>query len=182
RPNMPAGRQEEAGGKDQSFIGMGYAFDLKSPADRAPLAILNSIISDRMQFQLREKEGLAYTLGSSVNFQSNWGVWAATMGTGPQNLIRAEAGIKEQLARAMKEKFTERDVEKARNAYLGRQMLRSLSRINQTYLMGLAEFRGEGAQSYRKWAQEVGQVKADEVIRVAREYLRTEGLTVAIVK
>jgi len=182
RPNLPASRQEEAGGKDQSFIGIGYTFDVKDPADRAPLAILNAIISDRMQFQLREKEGLAYTLGSSVNFQSNWGVWMATMGTGPQNLVRAEAGIKEQIAKASKEKFAPRDVEKARNAYLGRQMLRSLSRINQTYLMGLAEFRGEGAQSYRKWVQDVGTVNAEEVTRVAREYLRTDGLTVAVVK
>ncbi len=182
RPNLPASRQEEAGGKDQSFIGIGYTFDLKNPADRAPLAILNAIISDRMQFQLREKEGLAYTLGSSVNFQFNWGVWMATMGTGPQNLVRAEAGIKEQLVKASKEKFADRDVEKARNAYLGRQMLRSLSRINQTYLMGLAEFRGEGAQSYRKWAEDIGKVTAGEVSRVAKEYLRTEGLTAAIVR
>jgi len=182
RPTVPPARQEQPGGKEQSYLAMGYTFDLKSPADRAPLTILNAIISDRMQFQLREKEGLAYTLGSAVNFTDSWGVWSAGMGTSPQNLARAEAGILDQVRKASKEKFLEHDVEKARNAYLGRQMLRSLSRINQAYQMGLGESTGEGSESYRKWVEDLKRVIAADVSRAAKQYLHADGMTVAIVR
>ncbi len=182
RPVLPAAQQEKAGGKEQSYLAMGYSFDLASPQDQAPLAILNAIISDRMQFQLREKEGLAYTLGSSVNFYSGWGVWAATIGTGPQNLERAQEGIRAELDRAAAEKFLDQDVAKARNAYLGRQLMRGLSRINQAYQMGLGELRGEGAYRYAAWLQELQQVTAADLARVARQYLTSKALSIAIMR
>ncbi|RJP74477.1 MAG: insulinase family protein [Candidatus Zixiibacteriota bacterium] len=182
QPAAAAARQEEAGGKEQSYLGMGYSFALANPADQAPLSILNAILSERMQFQLREKEGLAYTLGSSVNFYPGWGVWAAAMGTGPQNLVRAEEGIREQVKKAAKEKFRETDVAKARNAYLGRQLLRGLSRINQAYQMGLGEFRGEGFDSYRERLEEIRRVTVEDVNRVARQYLNPEGMSLVVVR
>ncbi len=182
RPSTHSRREEQTGGKEQSYLSLGYTFDLKQPEDRAPLTILNAILSDRMQFQLREKEGLAYTLGSSIAFYPGWGVWSAAMGTGPQNLTRAEQGILEEVSRAKKETFTERDVQKAKNAYLGRLLLRGLSRINQAYQMGLGIFRGEGVHDYHGWILSLQNVSPSEVTRVAREYLKTDGMTIAIVK
>ena len=188
RPEVAAQRQEETGrkaltsGKEQSFLAMGYTFDLNDPADRAPLAILNYIISNRMQFQLREREGLAYTLGSSVSFQDGWGVWYATMGTGPQNLKRAEQGIIAEVRKAAKGNFTDEDVAKARNAYLGRLAMRGLTRINRAYLMGLGELRGEGIDRHDVWISELRSVKSSDVRRVARQYLKTDDMTVAIVR
>lgn len=182
RPASIPRREEQTGGKEQSYLSMGYTFDLKQPEDRAPLTILNAVLSDRMQFQLREKEGLAYTLGSSIAFYSGWGLWSAGMGTGPQNLLRAEQGILEEVSRAKKETFVERDVQKAKNAYLGRLLLRGLSRINQAYQMGLGIFKGEGISDYILWVQSLQNVSPTEVTRVAQEYLKTEGMTVAVVK
>jgi predicted Zn-dependent peptidase len=181
-PDTTPRREEKPGGKDQSYLGMGYAFAVESEADQAPLSILNAIVSDRMQFQLREKEGLAYTLGSSVSFFDNWGVWGATMGTGPQNLQRAEAGIKEEVSKASSETFTDHDVTKARNASLGRSMMRSLSRLNQAYQMGVGLLRGKGADYYENWNHSLSAVNAGEVNRVAGKYLTDKRMTVAIVK
>ena len=146
------------------------------------MTILNTIISERMQFQLREREGLAYSLGSSVSFYGDWGVWAASMGTGPQNLERAEEGIIEEVIKAAAEEYTEHDVEKARNAYLGRMAMRSLTRINNAYLMGLNELRGEGADRFNRWIEELRAVTAANVTRVAQQYLQTQNMTVAIVR
>ncbi|MCX6640863.1 MAG: pitrilysin family protein [bacterium] len=182
RPQVAPKRAEQAGGKEQSYLAMGYNFELKNPADRAPLAILNAIISDRMQFQLREKEGLAYTLGSAISFHSGWGVWEANIGTKPVNLQRAEEGITEQVKRAAKEKFSDRDVDKAKNAYLGRLSMRSLTRISQAYQMGLGELSGDQWNRAVCWREELGKVTASEVDRVARLYLKTDGLSVAIVR
>jgi predicted Zn-dependent peptidase len=182
RPTASPRREEQTGGKEQSYLSLGYTFELKQPEDRAPLTILNAILSERMQFQLREKEGLAYTLGSSISFYPGWGVWTAGMGTGPQNLVRAEQGILEEVSRAKKETFTEHDVQKAKNAYLGRLLLRGLSRINQAYQMGWGLFKGEGVHDYSAWIQNLQNVSPSEVTRVAREYLKTDGMTVAIVK
>ena len=182
RPAEPPKREEQEGGKEQSYLAMGYVFDLDDPGDRAPLAIANAILSERMQFQLREREGLAYSLGSSVNIHAGWGVWSASMGTGPQNLERAELGIMQEIRRAAKGKFSDQNVQKARNAYLGRLAMRTLTRINQAYLMGWGEFQGEGSDRHQAWIQELHQVTTDDVNRVARRYLTADGLTTAILR
>jgi predicted Zn-dependent peptidase len=182
QPDSTPRREEKTGGKEQSYLGMGYAFPLQSENDQAPLTILNAIVSDRMQFQLREKEGLAYTLGSSVNFFDKWGLWAATMGTGPQNLERGEAGIRDEVRKAATETFSDRDVTKAVNASMGRQMMRSLARINQAYMMGMSEMRGKGPEYYDAFNKKLAGVTSGEVNRVAGQYLTDKRMTVAIVK
>ncbi len=181
-PRLEPAREEISGGKKQSYLAMGYVFALTDAKDKAPLSILNALLSNRLQFQLREREGLAYTLGSAVKFYGDWGVWYASMGTSPQNLERAEAGIIEEIERALGGGFDEEEVTKAKNAYLGRQAMRTLTRANRAYYMGLAELHGESSDARRKWIAELKEVTAADVERVAPRYLKTEGLTVAIVR
>ncbi len=181
-PLQAAKRAEETGGKEQSYLAMGYVFDLDDPEDRAPLTIMNSIISDRMQFQLREREGLAYSLGSSVGFHGSWGSWSAGIGTGSQNLARAEDGILEEVIKAAKGNFSEEEVAKARNAYSGRMAMRSLTRANRAYLMGLGELRGEGVDRHFRWLDDIRAVTSDDVARVAKRYLKSDRMTTAIVR
>ena len=64
----------------------------------------------------------------------------------------------------------------------GRMAMRSLTRINNAYLMGLHELRGEGFERHGQWIKELRAVTAEEVTRVARQYLQTEKITVAIVR
>jgi predicted Zn-dependent peptidase len=181
-PGLEPARKEISGGKKQSYLAMGYSFAVADPADKAPLAILNALLSNRMQFQLREREGLAYTLGSSVRFYGDWGVWYATMGTSPQNLERAEAGIIEEIERALNGGFDREEVTKARNAYLGRQAMRTLTRANRAYYMGLAELHGKASDQRQKWIGELQKVTVEDLERVAPLYLKSQGLTVAIVR
>ncbi|TKJ40072.1 hypothetical protein CEE37_10060 [candidate division LCP-89 bacterium B3_LCP] len=181
-PNTQPVRVDEVGGKEQSYLALGYRFSIDDPKDRAPLTILNSIISERIQFQLREREGLAYSIGSSIGFNDDWAVWAASMGTGPQNLERAEEGIMQEFKKVIKSKLTAYDIDKARNAYLGRLLLRGLTRVNQAYLMGLGEFHGEGVDRHQNWINELKEVTLEDVKRVAKQYMTTEGWTTAILR
>lgn len=182
RPEFSPSRKEQEGGKEQSYLAMGAIFDLLSPKDRAPLTLMNAILSDRLQFQLREREGLAYSIGSSISFHDNWGVWAASMGTGSHNLQHAEAGIREQIHLTARERLTDHDVEKAKNAYLGRLLLRGLTRINQAYLMGLGELYGEGVNWNEDRIEELRQVTKEDIKRVVKMYMTEEELTVVIVR
>ncbi|MFH1734048.1 MAG: pitrilysin family protein [bacterium] len=182
KPVFEARREEITGGKEQSYLAMGYSFDLIDAADKAPLTIMNSILSDRMQFQLREKEGLAYSLGSSVSFHDDWAVWGARIGTGSQNLARAEEGIIEQVNELQKANLSDDDIVKARNAYLGRLAMRGLTRVNRAYMMGLNELRGQPLDQYNQWMDQLRAVTLSDVQRVMKQYLRADNMTVAIVK
>jgi predicted Zn-dependent peptidase len=104
------------------------------------------------------------------------------MGTGPQNLERAEEGILEEVRKAATEEYSDQDVERARNAYLRRMAMRRLTRISNAYLMGLYELRGEGSDRHNRWIDELRAVATEEVTRVARHYLQSDNMTVAIVR
>jgi len=182
KPEFKAQREEIEGGKEQSYLAMGYIFDVADPTDKAPLTIMNSILSDRMQFQLREKEGLAYSLGSSVSFHGDWGVWSASIGTGSQNLARAEEGIIEQIDELKKAELTDKNIIKARNAYLGRLAMRGLTRVNRAYMMGLDELRGMPLDRYDRWMEQLRGVTLGDVERVMKQYLRDDKMAIAVVK
>lgn len=125
----------EKSGKQQSYIYYGYLFEL-AEEDRIPLKIMNQLLSERLGFNLREKKGLAYSIGSSVSFQGDYGWLVASMGTRPERLNEAKEGIIEEIDKLKKEKLTEKEVQKNINALVGRILMRRLPRVNQAYFMG----------------------------------------------
>jgi len=82
----------------------------------------------RLARRIREKEGLSYSVGSwlSASAQDQAGEFGVYAIYAPQNRARVEAAIKEELARALDEGFTQAEVEDARKGLLqARKMARN---------------------------------------------------------
>ena len=181
-PVSQIGEYKEKLGKKQSYIYLGYLIEEIPEENRAPLAVANSILSDKMQFQLRERQGLAYSLGSSVSLQEGWGYFLVQMGTGPENIETALAGIKEQISLASKGKFSEKDVTKAVNFYMGRRNMRLLTSINRAYYMGIYAMEDKPLDSARKWLEKIKAVTYEDARACAKEYFKTEDLVIVVVE
>ncbi|MFQ5639059.1 MAG: M16 family metallopeptidase [bacterium] len=171
----------EKKGKQQSYIYCGTLFEVAAE-DRIPLAIMNRLLSDRLGFNLREKKGLAYSIGSSVNFQGNYGWLVATMGTRPERLDEAQAGIIEEMNKLKQEQLTEKEVQKTVNALVGRILMRRLPRVNQAYFMGLFEFDGLGYDYYEPYLENLKAVTLADVQRVIGKYLQTKDYVMMVVE
>ncbi len=74
----------------------------------------------RLGARIRQKEGLSYGVGSSLSVDaldraSAWTVYAIAA---PQNVAKVEAAFKEELARALKDGFTEEELKAAKSGFL----------------------------------------------------------------
>lgn len=90
-------------------------------------------LSNRLVDRLRQKEGLSYGVGSHVKLPQfgNRSTWMMSAIVAPQNLLKAEACAKEEIARALKDGFTETEVKEAVKGILDS---RAVSRAQDDYL------------------------------------------------
>jgi zinc protease len=77
-------------------------------------------LKNRLADRLRQKEGFSYGVGSFVNTSSQDPVtsWQAYAIYAPQNMARLEAAFQEELQKALKDGFTQEELEFARNTWL----------------------------------------------------------------
>ena len=148
---------------------MGRVFDV-DPGDRWALIVAVRIASGRMQQDLRETRGLAYSLGSSVGYYGDRAVVTASMGTRPENLDEAEAGMRSYLFGADMEATTD-EIETAVNGYLSRMRMRRITSMGQAFNVGRDLFLKGGIDYAEREAAGLTSVTAQDVTRVAKRYL-----------
>ena len=97
--------------------------------------ILGQDTNSRLWQRVREKDGLSYGVGSSVAWSSHEpnSIWQAEASFAPQNQARVEAAFREEVARALKDGFTQRELDEARKGLLG---ARQLARAQDAVLAG----------------------------------------------
>lgn len=93
--------------------------------DYAALKMANEIfgggfLNSRLANRLRQKDGLSYGAGSffSVSSYDENATFGAYAIAAPENLPRVEIGFKEELERALKDGFTQEELDKARDGVL----------------------------------------------------------------
>jgi len=167
--------------KEQVYIYLGEPMPgIKSP-DAYALDLMNSILSSRLGLNLREIKGLAYSVGSSINFDKDFGWFIASIGTRPQNYQQALDGILAEMKKIKEEKVTPDELEKAKNGIWGSMLFYRLSRISQAYYMAVNEFKGVGYDYDDKYIESLRKVTIDQVKQSAEKYLNTENYVLAVV-
>jgi predicted Zn-dependent peptidase len=114
------------------------------PADAMPdLEVWNAALSSRIQFQLREREGLAYSIGSSVERLDNGTLlWVASAGTSVASVPRILQGFEQELGGALAHAPDSVEVRKQGAQIYGRSLMRRATRMNRAYAAGLAAIDG----------------------------------------
>jgi zinc protease len=136
--------------KANAFFVAGFNLNLRDDSPDYPALVLGNymlgggFLNSRIATRLRQKEGLSYGTGSSVQVSSldQWGRFTATAIYAPQNVERLEAAFKEELARMLKDGFTAEEVAAAKSGWLqSRQVSRAqdnelASRLNNYLFLG----------------------------------------------
>ncbi|MBM3328794.1 MAG: insulinase family protein [Calditrichaeota bacterium] len=180
-------------GRAQGAVVMGKVIRGIDPADRAALVLANAWLSDRMGTVLREQRGLAYSLGSSLSLHASLmasdrssvslgAVWEITLATRPENLDRAEAGIRELLDEFDVHAFKDEEVERLVAAISGRALMRDMSRIGQAWSMATGDYYWGDPEARTHLIEALKKVDSEGVGAVVRRYLTGDGLTTVMVK
>ena len=137
----------------QAGIIIGDVISDFDPKDRAALYVANSILSSQIVFELRERQGLAYRLGSSISYVGDKGI-----------LLEIEK-LNQQLPDSTQ-------VNMAINQILGQRGMRQLLSVGQTYLMGLGYFQQNDVEAYFSFGQLIKQVSTKDVHEAINRYLK----------
>lgn len=166
-------------GKQQSYIAVANVCEV-SEDDLPALYILENIFNDRLAFNLREKQGLAYSIGMGFHKYHGAQWYRITMGTRPENIDRAIAGIREEI-RAIKEAtFDMEEVQKTINAMLGRRGMRRLDRVSQAYYISMKVLDGKEPEADDREAEKLKKVTVQDVERLARQVFKSDNYLVVI--
>lgn len=181
-PRTTASRAEEITlGATQSWIGLARVFDVPD-ADRAALRVAVSILSDRLAFDLRETRGLAYSIGAALRPWGDAMRLDLTMGTRPDNIETAVAGLTDALRAFQETPPSADEVARAVEAMRGRALMRRMTRISLAYEATLEMLRGEAQGDERRAIEALSAVDADRVRDATRRYLAPEPLVRVVVR
>ncbi len=167
--------------KSQSYIRLAKLIKIE-PKDKIVLNLISYILSERMAFELRERQGLAYSLGAGFSSYNSHALFGASIGTTIGTVEKAKAGIFKEIEGFKKTEIRGEDLERAVNKYISSELMRGLSRINQCYYTGLAEFHKKGIDYQKRLLADLKTVKLDEINRAKVRYLNIENMIEVVVK
>ena len=110
---------------------------MKTDRERAAAVLWASRISNRIAFQLREKEGLAYSIGAGISEIGGNEFLAIHMGTGPETVASAAKRIPEMINVLRKEPVGDDELIRLKNSVLIKRRMRRLMNINKAFFAGL---------------------------------------------
>lgn len=177
-PSAPVNVDETAGG-ERSYLFWGFVKDIEK-SDVAALKALSLILSDKIIFDVREKQGMAYRMSATANVKKDKALFYISLGTRPQNADVLIPQFPQLMSKEILGELTKEDVQKAVNMYLGRMMFRRLSSINQAYYLGTSLFFHDDMNHDQETLDALKKVSLEDVNRVAEKYL-TPDQTISIV-
>ena len=156
-----------------------------SDADYPALILANHILgsggSSRLWKRIRESEGLSYDVRSWIqwsNFEAN-SAWMSSAIFAPQNLAKVEAAFREELARALKDGFTDKELAEARQSMLS---FRKLSRAQDGALaQALASnlYLGRSYLISQRIDEALQKLTLGEVNAALRRYVKPDQLVIS---
>ncbi|GBE14568.1 MAG TPA: insulinase family protein [Proteobacteria bacterium] len=168
-------------GKPQGALALGALGPGVDPGDRPAMAVVSGLLNQRLYKNLREKEGLAYSVGASVGDLYGRDLFVLSMGTSPEKMERARVDARREIDGAKFLEVTPAELKNMVNAMTGRLQMRMMSSINRAFYLGLAKRNGlkhTFGDDYRKILLDLTPA---DVKRAAAKYIPDSDLLVEVV-
>ena len=140
--DIPAATQSfETPDKANAFFIAAQSLNMRDDDPDYPALVLGNymlgggFLNSRLAVRIRQKDGLSYGVGSQLGagaLDKN-GQFAAFAIYAPQNVTKLEAAFKEEMARMLKDGFTEEEIKQAKSGWL---QSRQVSRAQDNELAG----------------------------------------------
>ena len=169
---------------DQAHICLGLPGISLTDPDRYALAILNGVLGDgmssRLFLNLREEQGLAYDVSSSLNHFRDCGSLVVYCGVEPRKAPEAVKAVVHELA-GMLAPVPAAELNKAREYTKGRLLLRMEDTRSVAAWLGAQELLLGRVSTIDETVQTIDAVTAEDVARVGSRLLNPDKLRLAVV-
>ena len=165
----------------RSYLFWGFTTKI-DPEDAPALQALSLMLSDRIVFDIREKQGLAYNMSAGIDVENDKALFYISQGTRPENvdvLIPQYPGFFNPSA---VDTLKEEELQKSVNMYLGRMMFRRLSSINKAYYLANSDYFHNDFNYDKHFLEELKNVKLADVKNAAKKYMNAENTVTIVVR
>lgn len=135
--------------------------------------------SSRLYGQLREKRGLAHFISAFSYVPAQPGLFGVEATTDPAKRREAEAAVREIIAEVQREGISAPELEKAKKLVLSNQLNALVTMRGQASDLGSNWLLTGNLDFSRDYLESIQRVQAQDIIRVARQYLREDSCTLS---
>jgi len=170
--------------KAQTHLVLGFPGARVTDPWRRVLDVMSTVLSGqsgRLFLELRDKQSLAYSVSSMSVEGIDPGYFAVYMGTSPEKVETALAGMRRELSRLRDEPVSDAELSRAKEHLIGVHEIGLQRNGARAATMALDALYGLGAEAYLKYAEEIAAIGAKEVQEVARRVLDFETSALSVV-
>ncbi|HEX9331042.1 MAG TPA: pitrilysin family protein [Anaerolineales bacterium] len=172
-------------GKSQSDLIIGTNGPMRRDPEFMSASIGNNILGQfgmmgRIGDVVREKSGLAYYAYSSLNAGIGPGSWEVNAGVSPQNVKKASELIVDELKRFVQDGVTADELADTKANFIGRLPISLESNGGVANALLNIERHNLGLDYYRRYADLVTEVTAEDVLSTARKFIDPDKLVIAV--
>ena len=160
---------------NQAQIFQGWLFPTITSKEYPQIILINTILgasglSSRLFLELREKQGLAYTVRSVFDpfmLSGNFFVYIATE---PKNIQTSINGFEKEMNKIMTEIISDEELENAKNNAIGKRQFYQETNLLEASLKGYYEYLGLGFDFEDGLIEAMKNVTKEEIIETASKY------------
>ncbi len=161
---------EKSGGGERSYLFWGFVKQIE-PKDAPSLQALSLILNNQIVFDIREKQGLAYTISAGVEVISDKALFYINQGTRPKNVDTLIAQYPRFFKSSVIDSLTQDQLEISINQYFGKMIFRRLSSINKAFYLGSSLYLDNDYEHDKKYLDDLRKVTVADVKSAAQKYL-----------
>jgi len=186
-PSRPAGRVRRVTRtleRQQAHFVLGVRGGRITDSDRPVLKVLEAILSrqgGRLFLELRDRQGLAYSVSAFASEGVDPGVFGVYFACAPDSVERAVAGVLAELRRLRDEPVAATEIEEACKCLLGTYEISLQTNGAQCDELTFNELYGLGVSGGERYREAIAQVTSAAVQAAARVYFTLDAYTLAIV-
>jgi predicted Zn-dependent peptidase len=159
----------------QAQVLVGYLGPPLTHPDYAAMRVLGAVLgggtSSRMFVELRERRGLAYSVGVLTTNRTGPALFLPYLGTAPTTAAVAEAAVLAEVERVRRERVEDRELTRAKAWLLGNLAMDRRTSARHAWYLAFFELVGGGWDWPERFARAVDAVTVADLTRVAERYL-----------
>ncbi|MBR5304656.1 MAG: insulinase family protein [Candidatus Gastranaerophilales bacterium] len=158
-----------------NWLALGYkTTGVLNRKDVVVLKVIDSILgqgmSSRLFTKLREEQGLAYAVGSSLKTNILDGAFITYIGTNSNSIEQAKNGILNEIEILKKEMVTTKELNDAKDKLLGRFLLSLETNMDEAILLNWYSILGYNLNSFEEYKKLISEVNQSDIIEIANKY------------
>jgi len=172
-------------GKTQCDIALGLPSVRRSDPDYMKLSVMNMVLGQmglggRIGHNVRDRQGLAYYVGSYVREAKGQGAWAVRAGVNPKGVEKAIALVLEEIRSMQSTPVTDEELADVKGFMTGHLPLSIETSRGLAVNMLHMEYHGLGLDYLQKFPAAVEAVTKGDVQEMARKHLSADDYVVVV--